>query len=55
MPKFNNGKMTTSVIFYNRGVPNNFHSYGFLTNVNYEMLKTIARHNKETHRPIFFM
>ena len=28
MPKFNNGKITSSVIFYNRGVPNSFASFG---------------------------
>lgn len=53
MPKFSNGKITSSVIFYNRGVPNSFSSFGSLTTVNYEMLRQIARNNVQNKRPIF--
>lgn len=53
MPSFSNGKVTSSVIFYNRGVPNSFKPFGRLTTVNYEMLKQIARHNVKNGRPIY--
>lgn len=53
MPKFNNGKVTSSVIFYNRGVPNSFKPFGKLTTINYEMLKQIARNNIKDGRPIY--
>lgn len=52
MPKFNNGKITSSVIFYNRGVPNSFESFGKLTTINYAMLRQIARYNIQNKRPI---
>ena len=53
MPAFSNGKVTSSVIFYNRGVPNTFKSFGKLTTINYEMLRQIARTNTENKRPIY--
>ncbi len=53
MPKFNNGKITSSVIFYNRGVPNSFKAFGKLTTINYEMLRVIARSNVQNKRPIY--
>lgn len=53
MPSFSNGKVTSSVIFYNRGVPNSFKSFGKLTTINYEMLKQLARHNIKNGRPIY--
>jgi hypothetical protein len=53
MPGFSNGKVTSSVIFYNRGVPNEFRAFGKLTTINYEMLKQIARHNIQNKRPIY--
>lgn len=53
MPKFNNGKVTSSVIFYNRGVPNSFKPFGKLTTINYEMLKQIARNNVKNGRPMY--
>ena len=51
----NNGKLTSSAIFYNRGVPNNAKNFGRLTTINYEMLRMIARHNKKQGRPIFYL
>ena len=54
MPRFgvlNNGKMTTSVIFYDRGVPQRDHSFGTLVAVNYEMLKSVARYHKQNNLP----
>ena len=53
MTKFSNGKVTSSVIFYNRGVPNSLSSFGRLTTVNYTMLRQIARNNITNKRPIF--
>jgi len=38
MPRFSNGKVTTSVIFYNRGVPNRDRNFGYYVSVNYSML-----------------
>jgi hypothetical protein len=45
MALFNNGKGTSSVIFYDRGVPNHFHSFGLIASMNYSVLKTIASFN----------
>jgi hypothetical protein len=53
MPAFSNGKVTSSVIFYNRGVPSSFKSFGKLTTINYEMLRQVARSNVQNKRPIF--
>jgi hypothetical protein len=46
MPKFSNGKITTNVIFYNRGVPKDAKHFGALTTVNYEMLRSTAIYNR---------
>ena len=54
MPKFNNGKITSSVIFYNRGVPNAESNFGRLTTINYAMIRQMARHNVQQGRPIFY-
>ena len=51
----NNGKLTSSTIFYNRGVPNTATNFGKLTTMNYEMLRMIARYNKKQGRPIFHL
>jgi hypothetical protein len=53
MPNFSNGKVTSSVIFYDRGVPNSVKSFGKLTTINYEMLRQIARNNVQNKRPIY--
>jgi hypothetical protein len=53
MPGFNSGKMTTTSIFYTRGVPPSAVNFGALTCINYEMLRQVARHNKKIGRPIF--
>lgn len=52
MSKFNNGKITSSVIFYNRGIPNSFNSFGKWATINYSMLRQVARNNIENRRPI---
>jgi hypothetical protein len=53
MPNFSTGKVTSSVIFYDRGVPNSFSSFGRLTTINYGMLRQIARNNVKDKRPIY--
>jgi hypothetical protein len=53
MPNFSNGKVTSTVIFYNRGVPNSLKSFGKLTTINYEMLRQIAKHNIQNGRPMY--
>jgi hypothetical protein len=46
MPKFSNGKITSSVIFYNRGVPNDSKYFAWLASQNFSTIKTIYRYNK---------
>lgn len=53
MPAFQNGKITSSVIFYNRGVPNTAKYFGKLTTINYEMLRSIVRNNVQHGRPMY--
>ena len=53
MVKFNNGKNTSSVIFYHRGVPNSFTNFSKLAAINYAMLRQIARNNISNRRPIY--
>ena len=52
MPKFSNGKITTNVIFYNRGVPNDAKNFGALTTINYEMLRQVAIHKRNMNSGI---
>lgn len=51
MPKFNNGKITSSVIFYDRGVTPNQKFFGLVASMNFSMIKQIARFNKQNGRP----
>jgi hypothetical protein len=48
MPKFSNGKITSSALFYNRGVPNSVKNFGKLTTVNYSMLKQLIIYNRNS-------
>jgi len=48
MPKFSNGKITSSVIFYNRGVPNNDKNFAWVAGQNYSLVKQIYTYNKNT-------
>ena len=48
MPKFSNGKITSSVIFYNRGVPDSAKNFGKLVTVNYSMLKQLIIYNRNS-------
>ena len=53
MPKFSNGRVTSNVIIYNRGVPKSNNFFGRLAAVNYTMLRQVARNNITNKRPIF--
>jgi hypothetical protein len=39
MPSYSSGKGRTSAIFYRRGVPNSFGSFGVLTQANYPIVQ----------------
>ena len=49
MPKFNNGKNTTSVIFYRTGIPNSAKNFGTLATINYSILKQLTVYNKRSN------
>jgi len=51
MTKFNNGKITTTAMLYNRGVPPSQKNFVLLASVNYAMLRQIARYYKQHGRP----
>jgi hypothetical protein len=53
MPKFSNGRVTTSSILYNRGVPNYSPNFSTAICANYEILKSVYRYNKKTGRQPF--
>lgn len=53
MAKFNNGKITSSVIFYNRGIPNSAKYFGKLTTLKYSMLRQMVRNNIQNGRPMY--
>jgi hypothetical protein len=58
MPKFSNGKITSSVIFYNRGVPAAATNFGMYASLNYSMLKQLIiynRNNGNNQNSIFTM
>jgi len=46
MPKFSNGRITTNVIFYSRGVPNEAKNFGTYVSINYETLKLFSIYNR---------
>ena len=54
MPKFNSGKITSSAIFYNRGVnPEKSKNFGYLTTVNYSLLKQVIIYNRNNEKPFY--
>ncbi len=55
MPKFSNGKITSSVIFYNRGVPAAATNFGMYASLNYSMLKQLIIYNKNNGKSTFSM
>jgi len=43
---FNNGKITSNVIFYNRGVPNTNKAFAYIAGQNFNLIKIINNFNK---------
>ena len=50
MVKFNNSKLTTNAIFYNRGVPSSEKNFGALVAINYNTVKQLYLYNKNNQR-----
>jgi hypothetical protein len=58
MTNFTNGRITTSAIIYDRGVPNSVRFFGALIGLNYSMLKQQLNTNvlsRKQKRPHFFL
>ena len=53
MPKFSNGKITTSSILYNRGVPSSDQRFVYVASMNYGMLKQSIIYNRRQGRPVY--
>jgi hypothetical protein len=53
MPAFTKNKVTTSVIFYNRGVPAVDKNFAFRATLNYSILKQLAIYNKNNGKSQF--
>lgn len=53
MARFSSGKVTSSVIFYYRGVPPVGNSFGIYPTVNFEILKRLRRFNVKYNRPTY--
>ena len=46
MPKFSNGKITSNVIFYNRGVEPSQKLFAWYAGQNVSVIKQLAKYNK---------
>jgi len=46
MPKFSNGKITSNIIFYNRGVPPSDKLFAWYAGQNFSVIKQLAKFNK---------
>jgi len=53
MPAITRNKVTTSVIFYSRGVPNTDRNFATRATLNYSVLKQLAIYNKNNGRSNF--
>jgi len=53
MPKLSNGKITSSVIFYDRGVLPSQKFFAWYASQNFSVIKQIARFEKQTGRTEF--
>ena len=53
MPKFSSGKITSSIIIYDRGVPPTGNSFGIYPTINFEILKRLRRFNVQNNRPTY--
>jgi hypothetical protein len=49
MPRFNNGKVTSNIIIYDRGVPQQDNNFVYRASANYNMVKQISRFNKRNN------
>jgi DNA-binding beta-propeller fold protein YncE len=49
MSRFNNGKITSNVILYDRGVPQQDNNFVYRASANYNMMKQIFRFNKKNN------
>lgn len=55
MTKFNNGKITTNAILYNRGVPASAKNFVLIASINYSMLKQVSIYNRKHGRPLHLL
>ena len=53
MPAFTKNKVTTTVIFYNRGVPAADKNFATRATLNYSILKQLAIYNKNNGKSQF--
>jgi hypothetical protein len=47
MPKFSNGKITSTALLYNRGVPQDMKRFALIAGQNYSMLRQVVRYSKQ--------
>jgi hypothetical protein len=47
MPKFSNGKITSSAVLYDRGVPQDNKRFALIASLNYGMLRQVVRYSKQ--------
>lgn len=55
MTKLNNGKLTTTAIFYNRGISSNVKNFGLIASLNYSMLRQVSIYNRKNGRPGYLL
>ena len=53
MPRFTSGKITSSVILYDRGIPPQGNSFAIFPTVNFEILKRLRRYDVQNKRPSY--
>lgn len=53
MPKFTSGKITSSVIIYDRGILPVGNSFAIFPTVNFEILKRLRRFDIQNNRPTY--
>ena len=52
MPAFTKNKVTTTAIFYNRGVPKSDKMFAYLATQNYTVMKQLAIYNRNNSQNI---
>jgi len=53
MGRFSSGKITSSAIIYDRGVPPIGNSFGIYPTINFEILKRLRRFDVRNKRPTY--